>query len=178
MLSNFFFAGEGNRFATNLYINHGFECQYKSQYLSSFRIFNDDDYDIKMDNSLETSRDRKHLRPINSPDEPPVYVIPDDWIRSELDAIDPLESAAETSHNESPDSDEDTKEEAIEQADEPHPEEPPPPDVRRSTRIANGKKSCHSCVGCKLIYNYLNVIDNFKVSAEKLPQILRWAVTY
>ena len=135
-------------------------------------------YDIKMDNSLETSRDRKHLRPINSPDEPPVYVIPDDWIRSELDAIDPLESAAETSHNELPDSDEDTEEEAIEQADEPHPEEPPPPDVRRSTRIANGKKSCHSCIGCKLIYNYLNVIDNFKASAEKLPQILRWAVTY
>ena len=134
-------------------------------------------YDIKMDNSLETSRDRKHLRPVNSPDEPPVYVIPDDWIRSELDAIDPLESAAETSQNELPDSDEDTEEEAIVQADEPHPEEPPPPDVRRSTRIANGKKSCHSCVGCKLIYNYLNVIDNFKVSAEKLPQILRWAVT-
>ena len=134
------------------------------------------DYNVKIEDSSETTRDRKHLRPF--PEDEEDYVIPDDWIRSELDAIDPLESAADASQDESPDSDEDTDEEADEQADEPHPEEPPPPDVRRSTRIANGKKSCHSCVGCKLIYNYLNVIDNFKASAEKLPQILRWAVTY
>ena len=71
-----------------------------------------------------------------------------------------------------------TDKEANELADELHPEEPPLPDVHRSTRIANGKKSCQSCVGCKLIYNYLNVIDNFKAAAVKLPQILRWAVAH
>ena len=130
---------------------------------------------LEVTTSKLATRDRKNLRPFPTEED---YIISDAWIRSELDAIDPLESAEETSQNESPNSDEDTDEEDDEQADEPHPEEPPPPDVRRSTRIANGKKSCHSCIGCKLIYNYLNVIDNFKVSAEKLPQILRWAVTY
>ena len=126
-------------------------------------------YNVKIGDSAETTRDRKHLRPAH-PDKH--YVIPDDWLRSELDTLVPYESATETSQDEWPDSDEDTDEVAV----EPHPEQPLEPAVRRSTRIANGKTSCQSCVGCKLIHNYLNVIDNFKVSVKKLPQILRWAI--
>ena len=112
----------------------------------------------------------KHLRPA-FPDKH--LVIPDDWISSELDEIDPIESATGTSKDEWPDSDEDT----YELATEPHLEQPLPPAPRRSDRIAESeKKSCQSCVGCKLIHNYLNVIDNFKVSVKKLPQVLSWAL--
>ena len=127
-------------------------------------------YDVKIGESAATTRDRKHLRP-TFPDKH--LVIPDDWISSELDEIDPVESATGTPRDEWPDSDEDT----YELATEPHLEQPLPPAPRRSDRIAEiEKKSCQSCVGCKLIHNYLNVIDNFKVSVKKLPQILSWAL--
>ena len=120
-------------------------------------------YSVKIDDSAaDTTRDRKHLRP--APSEP--YIIPDDWTQSDLDAIDPLESAMANSENEWTSSDEDSGEEA----NEPLPENPPPPALRRSNRIANGKKSCQSCTGCKLIHNFLTATDDDEVPEEKLPQ--------
>lgn len=131
-------------------------------------------YEIKTDDGTETTRNRMHLRPAPPKDET-TYVIPDGWIENELDIIDPPDTAVQVSDHEWPDSDEESAapsaaEEAPASAEEPH-----PPALRRSTRSTKGK-SCHSCPGCHLIHNFLNVVDNFQVPEEKLIPILRWAV--
>ena len=130
-------------------------------------------YQLKMEDGSQTTRNRRQLRPA-PPQLTPTYVIPDGWIQQELDVIDPPDVATETSYNEG--SDLDSGEEDAVQASEETAEVQRPPALRTSARSTKGK-TCQSCPGCRLIYNYLNVIDNFVVSTvKKLQPILRWAL--
>ena len=130
-------------------------------------------YQLKMEDGSQTTRNRRQLRPA-PPQLTPTYVIPDGWIEQELDVIDPPDAATETSYNEGYDLD--SGEEDAVQASEETAEVQRPPALRTSARSTKGK-TCQSCPGCRLIYNYLNVIDNFVVSTvKKLQPILRWAL--
>ena len=128
-------------------------------------------YKLKMEDGQITTRTRQRLKV--PPSQPaPYYVIPDDWIESELDAIDPSESAAEISDDEDSDLEEDQAAPDVSgtaEAEAPHQVAPA---LRRSSRATKGK-NCQSCPGCRLIYNYLNVVDNFTVTShEEIQPVL------
>ena len=132
-------------------------------------------YNVKMKDGSESTRNRIHLKPA-PPENVSSYVIPDGWIESELDSIVPPGEAAEFSNHEWPDSEEEELELPANSSAAPASAEDQPAAVRRSARSNKGKRACHSCPGCHLIVNYLNVVDNYRVTDEKLGPILRWAV--
>ena len=131
-----------------------------------------------MEDGAETTGNRIHLKSA-PPEGVQTFILPDGWIENELDAVDLPHDAAEISDHEWPDSDQvptapNVEAAAPATAAEPHP--PEEPALRRSTRMRKAK-TCHSCPGCHLIQNFLNTVDNFHISEEKLPQILRWALS-